>query len=346
VATAKTALTELGTAAGLFYEPDQPWPEAIEHLAIPGLADEVWKPVVLPATATGAADRDLLLTALDNGRTFRKVVLGGRVPAHVEWAGGHRAVWSADVPRDLAVDGVYFIQAKFDSRCVLNKAPAAVFDDLLLERDEPPATSWYGDVAPRELAAYYRLVRDDLAERSDLLESAELPDEVDDLDRAGKDLLKSAMRARDGVAAAEAEAYAELCRTVSDRTADRWQARWSRATPAVQARMVMRLLRISGGPYWLLGTKGTDPLRLAVADTLTWQSRFALKSFAAHPATAGQPQVDWRAEVADRSTQQRIQIEGCCEIRWSHGKLQGAPECKVQVTTPLADLPGYDPLDA
>jgi hypothetical protein len=330
MATAKTKLTELGTAVGLFYEPDQPWPEAVEHLTIPGIADDVWKPVVLPATATSAA--------LDNGRVFRKTVLGGRLPTEVEWVGGHRAVWSADVPRDLAVDGVYFIQAKFDSRCVLNKSPAAVFDDLLLERDESPADSWYAEVAPAELAAYYACVRDHLIDEIDL------PDHVDALDRPTKDRLKSAMRARAGVESAEADTYAELCRAVSERTADRWQARWSRATPAVQARMVMRMLRISGGPYWLLGTKGTDPVRLAVSDTLTWQSRFALKSFVAHPAAAGQPQVDWQADIVERATKRRLQVHGYCEIRWSHGKLQGAPECKVQVTTALADLPGYDPL--
>jgi hypothetical protein len=108
----------------------------------------------------------------------------------------------------------------------------------------------------------------------------------------------------------------------------------------------MRMLRISGGPYWLLGTKGTEPVRLAVADTLTWQSRFSLKSLVTEASAAGQPQVDWHATVIDRATRDRHLVEGYCEIRWSHGKLQGVPECKVQVTTPLADLPGYDPVDA
>jgi hypothetical protein len=338
MATAKTKLTELGTAAGLFYEPDQPWPEAIEALTIPGIADDVWKPIVVPATATSAPARELLLTALDNGRAFRKAVLGGRVPTSVEWVGGHRAVWSADVPRDLAVDGVYFIQAKFDSRCVLNKAPAAVFDDLLLERDESPAASWYATIAPLELQAYY----DEVRER---LDDDRLPRRVDHLDHSAKALLKAGLSAAPAPDAAESDRYATLCRAVSERTAHRWQARWAQATPMVQARLVMRLLRISGGPYWLLGTKGLDPVRLAVADTLTWQSRFKVRSFVTAPAGAGQPQVDWRVEVTSRSGGGPRTIEGYCEIRWSHGKLQGAPECKVQVTTPLADLPGYDPLD-
>lgn len=340
MASAKTKLTELGTAVGLFYEPDQPWPEAVEQLTIPGIDESVWHPVVLPATRTGAADRDLLLTALDNGRAFRKAVLGGRVPSQVEWVGGHRSVWSADVPRDLAIDGVYFIQAKFDSRCVLNKAPAAVVDDLLLERDEPPARSWFDVVAPRELADYYACVRDALDDE------LALPPRVDELERVDKDALKRAMRSRAAgdIGPDERDAYRALCEAVSERTADRWQARWSRATAAVRSRMVMRMLRISGGPYWLLGTKGVEPVRLAVADTLTWQSRYSLKSFTTRPAAAGQPQVDWQATVVDRATNERHVVDGYCEIRWSHGKLQGAPECKVQVTTPLAALPGYDPL--
>ncbi len=48
--------------------------------------------------------------------------------------------------------------------------------------------------------------------------------------------------------------------------------------------------------------------------------------------------------IADRSSGERHTVEGYCEIRWSHGKLQGNPECKVQVSTPLERIPGYEPL--
>ena len=51
-----------------------------------------------------------------------------------------------------------------------------------------------------------------------------------------------------------------------------------------------------------------------------------------------------RATVHDRATKEPCHIEGICEIRWSHGKLQGHPECKVQVTTALAAIPGYQPM--
>ena len=61
-------------------------------------------------------------------------------------------------------------------------------------------------------------------------------------------------------------------------------------------------------------------------------------------AHVGQPQVDWRADVTDRASGEVHRVEGFCEVRWSHGKLQGMPECKVQVRTPLAELPGYEPM--
>ena len=108
--------------------------------------------------------------------------------------------------------------------------------------------------------------------------------------------------------------------------------------------MLFRMLRIAGGPYWLLGTKGKNPVQLRVTDTRTWRERFELKKFTVVDAHAGQPQVNWRAEIADKAATDRRHVEGYCEIRWSHGKLQGNPECKVQVTTALEQIPGYDPM--
>src|SRR5690606_36253259 len=115
---------------------------------------------------------------------------------------------------------------------------------------------------------------------------------------------------------------------------------------AQRTQMLFRMLRVAGGPYWLLGTKGARPVQLAITDTRSWRERFTLKRFRVSAAQVGQPQVDWRATVVDALDGRARSIEGCCEIRWSHGKLQGNPECKVQVTTPLADLPGYHPMVA
>jgi hypothetical protein len=341
MATDTTKLTELGTAVGLVHDPSAPWPQSIETARVPGIADDVWKPVVLPVTATAHPQRELLLKALGNGHAFRTTVLGGRRPERVTWTGAARSTWTSDIPRDLTVDGVYFIQAKYDSTCVLNTSPATMVDHLLLDDGAGSRESWYEVVALGSLQAYYRRVR---GHASDLdLAGDELPVDVRDLDTRHRAQLKALMRAHPAPDR-EAEAYRELCRSVSLETEWRWTHRLRAASPAQRTQMLFRMLRVAGGPYWLLGTKGAHPVQLAVADTRTWRERFVLKRFRVRAAQVGQPQVDWRAVVADTSDGSEHAVDGCCEIRWSHGKLQGNPECKVQVMTPLADLPGYHPM--
>lgn len=350
MSSAKTKLTELGTALGMFYEPSRGWPEGIESLDMPGIPAETWRPVVHPVTAPGHRDRDLLLRALDNGRRFRQVVLRDRSPEHIEWVGGSQAVWTSDIPRDLTVDRVYFIQAKYDSSCVLNTAPASMVDGLLAEGNTSGQPSWFEDVAPRELQAYYLAVRG----RHDL---HSLPPDVREITSEDRAQLRTAMRATSAPSEREQAAYAELCRSVSEQTARRWRRRLEAATNRQRSEMVFRMLRIAGGPYWLLGTKGAQPVRLTVDDTRRWRQRFELRRFNVADAHAGQPQVNWQAEVTERieparfppdheepPTSRRHLVEGFCELRWSHGKLQGNPECKVQVTTRLAEIPGYEPM--
>ncbi len=340
MATDKTRLTELGTAVGLLWDPAAAeWPRSVTTLEVPGIAGDVWRPVLEPALATTApdAERELLLRALDNGHAFRTSVLGGRPPQRIDWVGGARATWTSDVPRDITVDGVWFIQAKYDSTCVLNTSPGALVDHLRVDDGVQSRQSWYEVIAPGELQGYYATVRRELGATS-------LPHAVTDLDGDGRKRLKSEMRARAAEPAPEHAAYLELCRVVSELTAQRWRWRLAEASPTQRTQMLFRMLRIAGGPYWLLGTKGHAPVRLAVIDTLGWRDRFRLRRFAVAPATAGQPQVDWTATVTDARDGVEHLVEGFCELRWSHGKLQGNPECKVQVTTPLGDIPGYEPI--
>ncbi|MBI2703910.1 MAG: hypothetical protein HYX32_01265 [Actinobacteria bacterium] len=263
-------------------------------------------------------------------------MLRGRQPEHVEWVGGTQAVWTSDVPRDLTVDRVYFIQAKYDSTCVLSTAPSTLADELLAGDGSLGRTSWYEEVAPRELQAYYEAVRG----RHHV---QDLPRDVRDVEPEHRAVLKKVMRASIAATAKEQASYDDLCRAVSEETARRWRRRLDAATARQRVEMLFRMLRIAGGPYWLLGTRGTRPVRLVVDDTQRWRQRFELRRFTVADAHAGQPQVNWRAEVHDLANGDRTFVDGCCELRWSHGKLQGNPECKVQVATPLAEVPGYEP---
>ena len=337
MASAKTTLTELATAVGLVYEPTRAGPLDLADLDVPGIDPSVWKAAVLPATQVGSRDRELLLSALDNGRTFRKVVLGGRLPGRVEWLGAAKSVWTSDIPRDLVVDGVWFIQTKYDSTCILNTSPGSLVDDLLVDHSIESRQSWFEEVALDQLQQLYAVVRRELDDPA-------LPTDVRDLDAEAKAGLKTAMRSRPATEA-EDRAYAELCRAVSLETMLRWRHRLRASTPTQRSQMLCRMLRIAGGPYWLLGLKGHAQVRLRVTDTRSWRQRFDLRSFHVLDAHAGQPQVDWRATIVDRTTRATHLVEGACELRWSHGRLQGNPECKIQVATPLDRVPGYEALD-
>ena len=348
MASDRTKLTELGTAVGLVLDAGAAWPGDLERLEVPGIPGDVWRAVVLPAAAEPGAARDLLLRAVENGRAFRRQVLDGRAPRLVEWSGGGRNTWLSDIPRDLTVDRVWFVQAKYESTCVLSTAPASLVDELLADDGVATRGSWYEEVALPELQAYYDAVRHRVGavDAATLLGGAgapSLPEDVRDLGATDRRTLKALLRSAPADPAEDA-AYAELSHAVSVETARRWARRLRAATDAQRTQLLFRMLRIAGGPYWLLGTKGRDPVRLAVTDTRTWRDRFELKGLDVTAARAGQPQVDWRAEVADRATGHRRHVDGYCELRWSHGKLQGNPECKVQVATTLAELPGYDPM--
>jgi hypothetical protein len=348
VASNRTRLSELGTAVGLVAPADGRWPDDLASLTVPGLSSEVWQPAVLPvARGPAGAERDLLLRAVDNGRAFRRSVLRGRAPASVEWTGGSRATWTSDVPRDITIDGVWFIQAKHDSTCVLNTSPASLVDTLLAEDGVTRRTSWYQEVALLELQAYWRQARTALIAGREILaaepEAQDLPADVRDLQPSQVKQLAPAL-AEVADRPEVVEAYRALARAVSVETTLRWQQRLRAASDALRTQMLFRMLRIAGGPYWVLGAKGSEPVRLAVADTLSWRRRHRLHGFEVVASRAGQPQVDWWAEIYDGGADELRRVEGRCELRWSHGKLRGNPECKVQVSTPLDAIPGYAPL--
>lgn len=355
MASAKTKLTELGTAVGLADDPGAPLPDSLDDLEIPGIGRDVWHPPVKNALSTPGTQRDLVLTAIGNGRDFRRDVLGGRRPERIDWSANQRSTWVSDVPRDITVDSVYFIQAKYDSRCVLNTSPANLVEELLGDDETSTRGSWFVEVAEAELNTYYREVRNLVArpEPDSLAGISEpsppdlgpMPDDIRDLDAAQRSALRS-MLAESPPNSRITEAYARLCEAVSEESARRWQRRLRNASAARRTQMLFRMLRIAGGPYWLLGTRGAQPVQLGVADTRSWRERFELKRFDTNAGRSGQPTVNWRAVVRERSSGTDHTVEGICEIRWSHGKFSGNPECKVQVETPLGAIPGYSPMSS
>jgi hypothetical protein len=290
----------------------------------------------------------ILRAALGNGAAFRDTVLKGRDPEVIEWRGAKQTMWVSDSPADLTVNQTIHVSAKYDSKCFLNRAPAALFQHVLAGATKGKSPDWYGVVAPEEYAAFYRALLTALGQSGAAL--VDFPSLPTELTREQRQQLKHQMKLWQKVMPADvAKAYRALSATVSTASAAAWRAAFASATDTARMSMLAQMLRISGTTYWLLGHAGGKPVRHQIVGTGKFRELYRLKSFSiTDRPDAGQPRVDWEAVLLLRrgasSFAAAQTVHGICEIRWSHQKLQGSPECKVQIRTPVADLPGYLPL--
>jgi hypothetical protein len=277
---------------------------------------------------------DVFTAALMNGRAFlaARDGLRGRVPLVIEWKGAHRAPGDEVVPADLRIDHVYLVSCKYLSRIVVNASPHHLFDRLLAGGHGRRGGDWFGEVAPAEHAALFTAVERQVSHE------IELPTTADALDVTQRRTLGRLLR--DGWPAGTAPLYEAMVARVAAASADHWRA----AIGADAEAMLWRLLRIGSAPYFVLGTSTAGFLRLRIATPWDWRRNFELRAFDVQPRAGGQPLVDWRAVVRDRTTRAERTVAGHVEVRWSHGRFAGRPEAKVYLDTPHTEVPGYFPV--
>ncbi len=329
----RTLVTELATALGTL-----PFPDLARAVAsrspVLRVAAGTWDQ--LERLLAGDAYREDFRTAYGNGRAFAAATdgLGGRPPHLVEWTGGRRPGGDEVAPIDLRIDHVYLVSCKYLSANVANPSPARLFDGLLATTGTWDHGDWYAAVAPEAYQDLYAACQEATA-----LEG--LPAAAVDLSSADRERLRHALPGRRYPEAAR-PAYGALCAHVSARSAERWRTALAAVDPE---RMLCRLLRIGSAPYFLLGSHGTDSLRLRVDTPLDWHDRYRCTGLSVQPADAGQPRVDWRARYTVQATGEQRQVDGHVEIRWSHGRFGQPPEAKVYLDTPVGQVPGYNPLE-
>ena len=330
----RTTVTELGTALGMV--PGPGLRAALERRpAALDVTERDWERLVA-AARSGRFDAELA-GAHANGRAFLAAADGlrGRAPRLIEWTGGRRPPGDEVAPIDLRIDHVYLVSCKYLSRTIANASPARVFDGLLATTGDWDRGDWYAAVAPEEHTTLYRACRDAVG-------LDDLPDDPGALTVEQRRLLSRALHGRSYPPAARG-AYRALCRTVSERSADRWRRRLG-DRPAVALQQLWRLLRLGNATYFLLGSEHHRALRLRIASPWDWQQTFRLVSLQVNPAQAGQPQVDWEASVRRRGDEAALTVRGHVEVRWSHGRFAQPPEAKIYLDTPGDQLPGYFPL--
>jgi hypothetical protein len=262
-----------------------------------------------------------LLTAQDGLRR--------RPPRIIEWKGLHRPPGSDVTPTDLRIDHVYQVSCKYDSKIMQNSGPSRLFDHLLAGEQRARA-DWFATVAPAEYQAFYAAARDHLA--------LGLPKLVAELNASHRAILKEALRPR-LLPESLRNDWSALCTAVAEASALRIRANLSK--PRARLRFLWRLLRIGDAPYFILGVSGASRIRLRVASAWDWMQDYELRALDVAARPAGQPEVAWRAKVRSRRTNLEVEVAGHVEIRWSHGRFQGAPEAKVYLDTEHSQVPGF-----
>jgi hypothetical protein len=324
----RTEVTEIATALGML-APSLADAVADRPDRLLNVSDHVWDRLV--ATYRADEDHDLFEAAFANGAAFLTADDGlrNRAPKLVEWKGPHQPPGDDVIPADIRVDHVFQISCKYLSKIMLNCGPARIFDRLLVG-EERSGANWFEVIAPAEYQEFYESAR--------LHADGDLPTAVSDLTAIDRGLLKKALKSRK-LPFNVRPGWDVLCASVATASAARWAANLK--DDRTKLRLLWRLLRIGDASYFVLGTDGTSHVRLRVASAWDWMQTFELRSLSVHPRAAGQAEVGWRAHVRVLNTGAEMDVNGHVEIRWSHGRFQGAPEAKVYLDTAHAEVPGY-----
>jgi hypothetical protein len=274
-------------------------------------------------------------SAWENGVAFLSAIDGlrGRRPVVVEWRGSQKQPGDEPVPADLRIDHVFLVSCKYLSKIVTNSSPANVFDRLLAGGHGRRGPDWYAEVA---LDAYEELYRSVCRHTG----MTHLPSSVLSLTASGRDELRHALGGGRWEVPLRSTAT-RFASAVSEATVIRWRRALKGADPE---RVLWRLLRIGGAPYFVLGTSPHGSLRLRVGTAWDWRQNYRLARFDIRPVPGEQPVVGWTVDVTSRRSGAKATIDGHVEIRWSHGKFAQPPEAKVYLDTPHQLVAGYWPL--
>jgi hypothetical protein len=327
-----TEVTEIATALGML-RPSLGEALAGRPIELINVSDVVWARLIALYRADQHAEA--FNTAFANGRAFFAASDGlrKRVPLRVEWKGPHRPPGDDVIPADLRVDHVFLVSCKYLSEVLANSGAPRLFDRLLVG-DERSSLNWFAEVALTEFQDLYASAVRDAG-------LVGMPDSVVALTVPEQRMLRDALRSRQWPKFLR-DSWFNLSAAVAAASADRWRAALSR--PRDRLKLLWRLLRITTATYFVLGTDRTAHIRLRVDSAWDWMQAYDLRSFEVLPRVAGQPVVDWRAVVRRRDDRSELVVEGHVEIRWSHGRFNGAPEAKVYLDTPHRLVPGYNPL--
>ncbi len=275
--------------------------------------------------------------AWQNGLAFARSERGlrGRPPWSLEWKGHQKPASRSieTIPADLRIDHVYLISCKYRSRILHNARPATLFEHCLAPTGPAHRHDWFEHVSPDAFEQIWGPIHGAAGI------SASTP--PSGTSKAQRQAIKTYLAAN--AVDIDSVHYYEFVRDVSEQSARRWRSNLGRSEQRNE--LLWRLLRMQAAPYFVLGA-GQDgaPVRYQVATPWDFSQRHTLDCLEIRPGQRRQPSVDWTAHISS-GNQSTTVVDGHVEIRWSHGKLTGAPEAKVYLDTNPLEVPGYFSID-
>lgn len=138
--------------------------------------------------------------------------------------------------------------------------------------------------------------------------------------------------------AAVLSAYDQLCRKVSDRSAEIFNSNITASLTGgnkqlsknkTLAKLFAFYFRLDSNRYTLCGTENSTSFAVEVSDLKNWEENFEIVGVKAQGLTRGQPEVLLNFEFLDKKSQNKFSRKIRSEVRWSHGKFCGNPEAKL-----------------
>ena len=334
----KTIITELSTALGIIApnREEQLLTSSTPPTNLKGVKPSQWSK--LTEYWQTKAESKLFQRSFMHGRYFSNYLRKSQVVtnAEISWAGPKRTTPDSP-PADLIIDIIgskIYISCKNDSKVNRNPSPMSLFKTAL--RNSPVhRRNWYSEIAPREYSCLLQAATSHLGLK-------DFPDDPDELTKCQGETLKSLMK-RKWPKAIE-DSVSKFVEAVSEKSASSLNGVIQ--APEEKLDFGLRLLRIIDIEYFILGTQKNEDVRVRVMTRSEFNKKFSITGLSVTSAHKGQPQVDWEIHVASRSSGKLppvlSHVKGHFEIRWSHGKFNGAPESKVYLETPHPSVPGYE----
>lgn len=273
----------------------------------------------------------------------RSVSYGG-----VSWTGAGRQGSIDSVAKDIEIQDINWrVSVKEDANVFINGSPERIIDQI--SRGDFVTggrnTDWFRKIASKELNDYYVA-----CDGPSVTTAASVDDfyrSVPRLERKKFGAYVAELHAANTPAALSA--YALLCEKVSVESANIFNKNMALFVKSKKSKQGLHnafhlFFRINGVRYILAGVDKRRSFAVMLPSSEEWGKRYDFVGIHASPRKAGQPEILLEFSFKDKDSKQFFNQVARLEIRWSHGKFCGNPECKVYKTWANDALPWCEPI--